>query len=393
MISLIVTIIVLLILAGISIATLSGNNGIIEKTKNAKEATEISDEKDTIKRAIAESMGKNKYGRIEKDVLQNQLDKTKEQIDISKIENDFEIIFKKTNRYYYVDSDGNIGEPEELIDDKNAGDISKGGILNGIDKPYEINCIEDLIAFSNMVNGEGKILKDGVIQDVDKCESFEGKKVVLKRNLNFKSKVSYQESSRTDFGNINGIDSDDNKLITELTTGSGFIPIGQYRKDFKGDFDGLNHKIINLYEKNSGSRMGLFGCVISKNIENLYIQGNIEATSGEAVGGLCGAVRDTELKVSNCTSNINIKSKVSNTGGLIASSWTKYEITFVNCVNKGNIEILEETSGTIGGFIGKIENNANIFNSCNLGSIVVNGQQNNITGIAGGIGTMFSRKC
>ena len=48
-ISLIVTIIVLLILAGISIATLTSDNGIIKQSKSAKEKKEISEEKETIK--------------------------------------------------------------------------------------------------------------------------------------------------------------------------------------------------------------------------------------------------------------------------------------------------------------------------------------------------------
>ena len=43
LIALIVTIIVLLILAGITVATLSGDNGVIKSTLNAKEQTEIGD--------------------------------------------------------------------------------------------------------------------------------------------------------------------------------------------------------------------------------------------------------------------------------------------------------------------------------------------------------------
>ena len=41
LIALVITIIVLLILAGITIATLTGNNGILTKTNEAKEQTEI----------------------------------------------------------------------------------------------------------------------------------------------------------------------------------------------------------------------------------------------------------------------------------------------------------------------------------------------------------------
>ena len=41
LVALVITIIVLLILAGISIATLMGENGIVEKAQKAKEATQI----------------------------------------------------------------------------------------------------------------------------------------------------------------------------------------------------------------------------------------------------------------------------------------------------------------------------------------------------------------
>ena len=48
LIALVVTIVVLIILAGISIGALTGNNGIINQTQNAKEQTEIADEKERI---------------------------------------------------------------------------------------------------------------------------------------------------------------------------------------------------------------------------------------------------------------------------------------------------------------------------------------------------------
>ena len=46
LIALVITIIVLLILAGVSIAMLTGDNGIITQAQNAKEETEESKEKE-----------------------------------------------------------------------------------------------------------------------------------------------------------------------------------------------------------------------------------------------------------------------------------------------------------------------------------------------------------
>ena len=61
---LVITIIVLLILAGITIGALTGENGIINNTKNAKEETEIANEKEIVEKATVEAMGKNKYGNM-----------------------------------------------------------------------------------------------------------------------------------------------------------------------------------------------------------------------------------------------------------------------------------------------------------------------------------------
>ena len=66
LIALVITIIVLLILAGISIATLTGENGVLTKANTAKEQTEIAD---TIERARVDILGtqaENKSGDITK---------------------------------------------------------------------------------------------------------------------------------------------------------------------------------------------------------------------------------------------------------------------------------------------------------------------------------------
>ena len=75
------------------------------------------------------------------------------------IGDELEVVFNASNRYYMVDKDGNVGEAQDIIEDKNPGDITvgkDGEILDGSEEhPYEIWCIEDLVTFSNMVNGSG----------------------------------------------------------------------------------------------------------------------------------------------------------------------------------------------------------------------------------------------
>ena len=59
---LVITIVVLIILAGISIATLTGDNGILLQTNKAKEETEIASEKEVIKYSFSLTGSANVLG-------------------------------------------------------------------------------------------------------------------------------------------------------------------------------------------------------------------------------------------------------------------------------------------------------------------------------------------
>ena len=71
LIALVVTIIVLLILAGISIATLTGENGLITKTNSAKEKTKQAEAEERVKIEVLGSYGTD--GKIDIDLLNNNL--------------------------------------------------------------------------------------------------------------------------------------------------------------------------------------------------------------------------------------------------------------------------------------------------------------------------------
>ena len=157
--ALVITIIVLLILAGITIGMLTGDNGIIKSTQNAKEQTEIASEKEVIDQATIEAMGRNKRGNLVEEEFQEAMDRnTKDgETEVTDIGSEFEVYFKESNRYYMVDKNGSILDYEVAVTDPYPGDITKdenGNILDGSEEqPYQINCIEDLVAFSNTVNG------------------------------------------------------------------------------------------------------------------------------------------------------------------------------------------------------------------------------------------------
>ena len=95
LIALVITIIVLLILAGISIATLTGENSVIVRAKNAKEATRAGTIKDYIELQVANNFSSNYTGEPKK----NKTDLINELLsngyltpeEIARLENDDEI--------------------------------------------------------------------------------------------------------------------------------------------------------------------------------------------------------------------------------------------------------------------------------------------------------------
>ena len=73
LIALVITIIVLLILAGVTIATLTGDNGILTKAQEASEDTKRANAEEQVKLAVAASIGTD--GKINMDTLNNELKK------------------------------------------------------------------------------------------------------------------------------------------------------------------------------------------------------------------------------------------------------------------------------------------------------------------------------
>ena len=75
LIALVITIIVLLILAGVTIATLTGDNGILTKASDAKEQTEIADEREKVELSATGALASNNGGEIAQENLETELGK------------------------------------------------------------------------------------------------------------------------------------------------------------------------------------------------------------------------------------------------------------------------------------------------------------------------------
>ncbi len=322
LIALVVTIVIILILAGITVGMVTSDNGILKETKNAKEQAEIDNEKSIVERARMLTIMRDKSGKVTLAVFEPALksEAGTNPTEVSDAGDVIEILFTDTDRYYEVDKDGNVSEPKKVVTDENAGDITKGGKCDGSEeKPYEINCIEDLCDFSNMVN----------------INFNSNKYVVLKGDLNFNSRFSYANGNIKTDGKIKSCNSID-ELKTALTTGEGFYNISQDQENgLRGVvFDGQYHTISNLYENYEDSKAGgLFAyCSWGSKILNLTVTGNIKSKA--KTGGIAGVVRQVELI--NCVNKCNILTNGSSTGGIAGNTYNESS-KFINCINYGDV--------------------------------------------------------
>lgn len=118
LIALVITVIVLLILAAVSIATLTGENGILTKANNAKTETSEADEREAISLAYNGAMVEIKGQAVTADILKTELITNNGRTDVECVEGEDPIVVTfKSGRIYKVKSDGTF---LQLSDVENA---------------------------------------------------------------------------------------------------------------------------------------------------------------------------------------------------------------------------------------------------------------------------------
>ena len=345
LIALVVTIVVLLILAGVSISAITGNESIMGKAKEAKEKNEISVEKDIIGLAIVEATSKNLSGDFTKEDLQEKLDSYSQNNNTIKAfthGDDYAVYFSSSNRYYKVNSNGKIDQIEVTKDSTPANiKLGKDGEnLDGLSKEtaYEIWCIEDLLEWSKNYN------------------TYKNSYIKLGQDLDFKSELSYADAQSTSYGDINN-DGTPEALINEMQNGIGFTPISTY----SGVFNGQDKEIKNIYIKSELVHVGFISLLSGGTVENFEISGQILQTSAYGGNGSCAGIvgnGNSTSTIKLCTNNANITS-TSFAGGVVGIFSGKID----SCVNKANCTSSFSTGGMCGG------GNATIINSYNTGNI------------------------
>ena len=352
LIALVITIIVLLILAGVSIAMLTGENGILTQARNAKEETEKASELEGIQLAVIGSETKdNEYLDIlDEESFKKELEKHfgSEKLDVV-ANGDGSFIITINDRKYYVNDD------KTVIDSDNVIEIGPDEFANFRD-------------------------------DVNNGNSYEGKAVLLTSDITLSG----------EWEPIGFIDSNTDEKNPET----------ENNKPFKGIFDGCNHTINNLKISSTDNKYnGLFSFVVDGTIRNITIGENSEI-SGNNGAGVVGYLYGFKGNISNCInyantngagivriiagqhtiSNCKNYGSIAGAGGIIGSSngtdwpddFANYSNKVINCGNYGNINTNSQFCGGIAGYF-----KGNILNSCNKGNITSTVEQ--IGGIAGSV--------
>ena len=367
LIALVVTIIVLIILAGASISMISGENGILRRAVEAKEKAELS---------------------------QNQ-----EKIDFRELEDNIE--------------DDTKNFDIEKVMDENPGELKVDTTDNNI---LIINSIEDLVAFSYNVNNGN---------------TYEGKTIKLSKDLDFGSNKSYVNPYRKDYSNygyedelktelvetkgfkpignyqnpFKGTFDGNNKKIRNVfikaTNYTGFFGVVEdatiKNLNISGKTDTNNQREITagivarissgtntiqncICKINTFGRLhtgGIVGLLIKKENSELNVTINqcfnyADIISNEyAAGGICGVIGNMDnLNIINCGNEGNIDGYTA--GGIIGTQMysMKGKIEIFNCYNLGNMS----GSYAAGGIIGQDDGSADrkgfeIKNTYSIGKI------------------------
>ena len=147
LIALVVTIVVLLILAAVSIATLGGENGIITQALNAKEQTIIGGEKEAINLAYSASKLENSQDPILSETLEKHL------------------IYNGENAYVT----GNLTLTIIFNETKHRYTINQDGVLTQIDDltPEEANKIVEVISNGLYLTSDGRVEYFGRVREIN----------------------------------------------------------------------------------------------------------------------------------------------------------------------------------------------------------------------------------
>ena len=319
LIALVLTIIIILILASVSIAMLTGDNGILRQTQNAKNETEDAKNIEKIKLAVSEAqMGENGYQKLSKDNLQEAIDNQ----------------FKETNSEVTQNADGTyiVNLDNELYE-------IKDNEVNKIQVDLYIDDEEDLKKFRDEVN---------------KGNTYEGKYVVLTSNITLDINEEWQPIGT--YLNTNTSINDETNIA------------------FEGTFNGMGYTIDGIKITSQEKGKGLFGLIKNATIKNLTIGENCNINVGVSYGSITGYA-NTGSTIEGCFNKAKVVSSSANVGGLVGTMTDNCLIR--NSANLGSVQ----ANSTVGGILGFNNGQGQIESCYNIGD--VNSKTTSVGGIVG----------
>ena len=350
LVALVVTIIVLLILAGVSISMLTGQNGILKRATEAKNTTEVASEKEGIQMAItASQMASDNYTSIKKDVLQSKLNsyfgKEKTTLEDNK-DGSYTVTMNNSKRKYTIEDNGSIIEG---VYDKWNGTDSKEP-TEKTSNEIHIYTVAELKWIADKVNNDGN--------------TFDGYTIYLENNLDFGAR----ETSGT-------WENTENEALKWTAIGK--------QKDIplKATFEGNNHIIKGVYINNETKFNGIFGnssSILNLTVKNSYIKG------GDCSGTVVGAVRSGTIEnCHNINSTVELYDECRSVGGVAG----QVKGVIKNCTNIGGRVVGKKdakVSTQTGGVVGIALGGSQAINCYNTGNVT--GEGKFVGGVVGGAG-------
>lgn len=406
LVALVVTIIVLIILAGVSINLVLGNNGIVTKAKQSSATYSEAQAREKLEMVLAdlqtEKITKDKLENFDNEInrsiqengmqvtgnlvlvekWQFQIDRTVPKIianlGAGEQEEQIQITMTPTTSDDYTKVDIQIeikyeGEitsisfngEEMALPEKKEGtytikkEIKENGTYAVVAKnkggQYNISSkeIRDITEDMDIYNKEDMI---AFRDKVNEGRTFEGRKVCLMNHLDLNpGKYELAEDG----------------TITFASDAIQWSPIGSEEKPFSGTFEGNKHTIKGIYIDTTEANQALFRYLTEKGkISKLQIEGKI-TSSGDQVAGL--VVRNFGT-IERCVNKVSTTG-ITNVGGI-----TIYNCgTIAKSANYATVISANETAGGVASMNGCYWTTGYIYESYNYGNVYAG------TWVSGGI--------
>ena len=160
LIALVITIIVLLILAGVSIAMLTGDNGILTQATEAKEKNTIGGEKEQISLALQSLRMKKQAENVTNEITVSELDEQlkydgAKNVEVDNVNGYLRVKYGDSKNEYTVDQSGNIESEGEIIQPENIAKSWK--VVSKLDTTWF--SYNDLSSSNKKANVNAPVLK------------------------------------------------------------------------------------------------------------------------------------------------------------------------------------------------------------------------------------------